>query len=401
MCNHHLQSSTSRVKHYRVSVHYHTHKCVQVLNRHNQWARDQSTNNSKVLRPLTIVALHPPLLGCIPHINSLLAKARTGDIPLWGWRRMSCHVDVFLVMELAALVFNPQRGLMQTSRASKITKALVSTVMGLALPTRNDIRDAFWRDYLTHAHADPSGTMGDVDSHVRTYAGVYPGSQPLSRAIKHYYRFDRWISYDMQAKCSHASCTYEQTQRVMLHALILPEYIVTTRGATVRETSIDHGVRRAILQSSGAFYQCPTCKDFNAVMRTKLIPTISLPRRIAVALDSSGQLCRSDPPLTLDICEGRVYTLVGVAMRSSAHYRCNILVGEAWFHYDDGGGIPKSEFVQVTGPTFRPFSSYTRRQLYYVLRPDAPGPAPQITVPGWLPTRGGPEGTNAQEEVVD
>ena len=334
-------------------------------------------------------------------MNRLLAKAMASDIPLWGWRRMSCHVDVFLVMELAALVFNPQRGLIQSSTSSKITKALVSTVMGLALPTRNDIRDEFWKAYLTHAHSDQPGTMGDVDSHVRTYAGVYPGSKPLSRAIKNYYMYDRWISYDMRAQCTHGTCTYAQTQKVMLHALTLPEYIVTTRGATVREFSIEHGVRRAILQSSGAFYQCPTCKDYNAVTRTKLIPTITLPQRIAVSMDSGGQLCRGDPPLTLDICEGRVYTLVGVAMRSSAHYRCNILVGDAWFHYDDGGGNPKSEFVQVTGPTYRPFPCYNRRQLYYVLRADAPGPTPQINVPGWLPTRSGPEGTNEQEEVVD
>ena len=53
------------------------------------------------------------------------------------------------MMELSALVYNPQRGLMRASRDSKITKALVATVLGLALPTQNEIRDEFWTKYLT------------------------------------------------------------------------------------------------------------------------------------------------------------------------------------------------------------------------------------------------------------
>ncbi len=83
---------------------------------------------------------------------------------------------------------------MHASRASRITKALVSTLMGLALDAKNNIRDDFWENYLTHAHSDAVGKMGDVDSHVRTYAGVYPGSKPLSAAVKDYYRYDRWIT---------------------------------------------------------------------------------------------------------------------------------------------------------------------------------------------------------------
>ena len=314
---------------------------------------------------------------------------------------MSCHVDVFLVMELAALVFNPQRGLMMESRECRITKALWATVCGLALPTKNDVRDRFWQKYLTHAHSDAIGTMGDVDSHVRTYAGVFPGSKRLSSALKEYYEFDRWITYNMRAECMQEQCTYTRTDKVMLHALILPEIIVTSKGTTTSEFSLTHGIRRAILQSNGAFFQCPTCKNFSSVTHTKIVNTITLPRRLVVALDSVGQLCMEDPPLTLDLCEGRMYTLTGIAMRTSGHYRCNVLVGGAWFHYDDGGGSPIPAFFQVTGPSYRPFGSYRRRLLYYVLAYDAPNLTPEIAIPSWMPARGGPAGENAQEEVVD
>ena len=243
--------------------------------------------------------------------------------------------------------------------------------------------------------------MGDVEAHVRTYAGVFPGSKPLSDAVKDYYRYDRWITYDMRAECTHAACAYTRTNKVMLHALTIPEYIVNTRGATTRELSLTHGIRRALLQSSGARYQCPTCKDFTSAIRTKIVDTITLPRRIAVALDSAGQLCREDPPLTLDLCEGRVYTLVGVAMRSTAHYRCNVLIGSTWLHYDDGGGIPRPQFYQITSPAYLPFTLYRRRLLFYVLPVDAPVRTPVINIPGWMSARGGPAGDNAQEEVID
>ena len=187
----------------------------------------------------------------------------------------------------------------------------------------------------------------------------------------------------------------------MLHALILPETIMNSKGDTVREYSLTHGIRRAILQSSGAYYQCPTCKAFSSVTHTKILDSITLPRRIAVALDSFGYLCLENPPLTLDICEGRVYTLAGVAMRTSGHYRCNVLVGGSWVHYDDGGGNPIPVVYQVTGPSYRPLGVYRRRLLYYVLPTDAPLETPKITVPGWMPARGGLAGENAQEEVVD
>ena len=305
------------------------------------------------------------------------------------------------MMELAAIVFNPQRGLVPASRSSRITTALVATVIGLALDTRNNIRDEFWAKYLTHAHSDALGTMGDVDSHVRTYAGVFPGSKPLPSEVKEYYGYDRWITYDMRADCTQAPCVYTETRRVMMHAIILPELIMTSKGATAREFSIEHGIKRAILQSSGAHYQCPACKDFNSVTHTKMVDTITLPRRLAVAMDSHGALCMEDPQVTLNICEGRVYTLVGVAMRSTAHYRCNIRIGEAWFHYDDGGGIPTPVFCRITGPSYVPFSLYRRRQLFYVLSSDAPVRTPKLTLPRWLPARGGPTGDNAQEEVVD
>ena len=314
---------------------------------------------------------------------------------------MSCHVDVFLLMELAALVLNPQRGLMLESRECRITKALVATTFGLALRTKNDVRDIFWKKYLTHAHSDAIGSMGDVDSHVRTYAGIFQGSKPLSDALKGYYTYDRWITYQMRAYCTQLPCTYTKTEKVMLHALTLPETIVTSKGATTREYSLTHGILRAILQSSGAYFQCPTCKTFSSVTHTKIIDTITLPRRIAVALDSVGQLCLEDPPLTLNLGEGRVYTLTGVAMRTSGHYRCNVLVAGAWFHYDDGGGNPIPVFVQVTGPSYRPVGSYRRRLLYYVLPIDAPLETPKLDVPPWMPPRGGPAGENAQEEVVD
>ena len=314
---------------------------------------------------------------------------------------MSYHVDVFLVMELAALVFNPQRALMLESRECRITKALVGTICGLALPSKNDRRDQFWQKYLTHAHSDRIGTMGDVDSHVRTFAGVFPGSSPLSPALKEYYKYDRWITYDMKVECTRPPCSYARTEKVMLHALILPETIVTSRGTTTREYSLTHGIRRAILQTSGALFQCPTCKVFQAVTRTKIVATITLPRRVAVALDSVGRLCLEDPPPMVDICEGRVYTLVGVAMRTTGHYRCNVLVDGAWFHYDDGGGNPIPTFFQVTGPSYRPFITFRRRLLYYVLPVDAPLRTLQIEIPNWMPARGGPAGENAQEEVVD
>ena len=124
---------------------------------------------------------------------------------------MSCHVDVFLMMELAAIVFNPQRGLAAASRSSKITTALVATVIGLALDTRNNIRDEFWAKYLTHAHSDALGTMGDVDSHVRTYAGVFPGSKPLPIVVKEYYGYDRWIRHAGRLYASPV-CVHRDTQ---------------------------------------------------------------------------------------------------------------------------------------------------------------------------------------------
>ena len=243
--------------------------------------------------------------------------------------------------------------------------------------------------------------MGDVEAHVRTFAGVFTGSKALSQQLKEYYTFDRWITYNMREECTVATCQYSRVHKVMSHALILPEFITTTNGSTKREFSIAHGVIRALLQSSGVRQQCPTCKDYRSILRTKQVNTISLPRRLVVGLDSAGNLCLEDPPDVLNICTGREYHLVGVAMRTSGHYRCNVRVGDAWFHYDDGGGIPTPKMHQVNSPSYKPFNIYRRRLLYYGLTEHAPNNTPPLAVPQWMPTHGAPEGENEQEEVLD
>ena len=341
------------------------------------------------------------MTGCGPVIAGLLARAAAGTIPLWGWRRMSCHVDVFLLMEHSAYVFNPERTLQYGASECNVTKGLLCTLMGLAMANRNDVRDFFWKTYLTHPHSDPVGSMGDVENHVRTFAGVYPGSPRLTTLLKILYKFDRWITYDSREECSAPECKYSVTRKVMLHALVLPEVIMTAKGTRACETSLHNGVIRAIVQSSGARQQCPECKDFTSLVRTKVVNTITLPRRLVVALDSSGKLCKEDPPLQLNICDGRSYTLVGVAIRNSGHYRCNVRIGDAWFHYDDGGGCPTPTFKQITHPSYIPFTSYTRRMLYYSLSSDAPLRSPKLQIPAWMPRRGAPEGENAQEELVE
>ena len=214
---------------------------------------------------------------------------------------MSCHLDVFLMMEHAAFVYDPKRGLLRESSACKLTKALVCLFMALSLPNKNDLRDAFWAKYMTHAHSDAVGSMGDVEAHVRTFAGVFTGSKALSQQLKEYYTFDRWITYNMREECTVATCQYSRVHKVMSHALILPEFITTTNGSTKREFSIAHGVIRALLQSSGVRQQCPTCKDYHSILRTKQVNTISLPRRLVVGLDSAGNLCLEDPPDVLNI----------------------------------------------------------------------------------------------------
>ena len=334
-------------------------------------------------------------------LSDILSRAATGNIPLWGWGRMSCHVDVFLLMEYAVYVFNTDRGTLYGTSQCGITKALMCTLMGVAMPNRNAVRDFFWKTYLTHAHSDPIGSMGDIETHVRTFGGMYPGSQPVPSLLKIFYKVDRWVTYDMQEACETAGCKYKETRKVMLHALVLPEVIMNTKGERTYEISLAHGIFRAILQSSGVRQKCPECKDYSSVVRTKMVHTISLPRRLAVALDSSGRLCREEPPMSLDICKGRAYQLVGVAIRNSGHYRGNVRIGAEWYQYDDGGGCPTPAFFRVPSPSYLPSASYHRRLLYYSLRADAPLKTPQLRVPSWMPARGGPEGDNVQEEIVE
>jgi hypothetical protein len=340
-------------------------------------------------------------LGCGPTLDGLLRRAADRVFPLWGWARMSCHVDVFLLMEHAAYVFNPERVVQYGTSECNVTKGLICALMGLARADRNAVRDVFWKAYLTHAHSDPLGRMSDVDNHVRTFAGIYPGSARLTTLLKIFYKFDRWITYDMMETCSVTTCNYIMTRKVMLHALVLPEVIMTPKGETAYEASLKHGMIRAIVQSSGVLQKCPACKDCRSLVRTKAVDTITLPRRLVVALDSNGRLCKEHPPLRLEICEGRSYTLVGVALRNSGHYTCNVLVGDRWFHYDDGGGCPTPVFKQITYPTYLPSSTYNRRMLYYSLSADAPLLTPSIHVPTWMPARGAPEGGNDQEELVE
>ena len=205
----------------------------------------------------------------------------------------------------------------------------------------------------------------------------------------------------LRENCTTVNCNHSKTHKVMMHALVLPEIIMTEKGTREYETSLTHGVLRALMQSSGVRQKCPECKDYTSLLRTKLVETITLPRRLAVALDSGGRLCNEDPPVSLDICDGRAYVLVGIAIRNSAHYRCNVRIGDGWYHYDDGGGSPKPVFFPITSPSYVPFPSYKRRMLYYSLRSDAPVRGAQLRVPPWMAIRGGTEGDNCQEELVE
>ena len=341
------------------------------------------------------------MLGCAGVLSGLLERVVGGSIQLWGWNRMSCHVDVFLLMEHAAYVFNPARIEQYGTADCTVTKGLLCTLMGLAMPNRNAVRDLFWKAYLTKPHSDPLGMVGDVENHVRTFACVYPGSGRLTTLLKILYKVDRWITYDMKEECGIPECNYSVTRKVMLHALVLPEVIMEPDGTKCYEHSLAHGVVRAILQSSGVLQKCPQCKDCTSLVRTKVIDTITLPRRLAVAMDSSGRLCQQHPPLRLLLGKERAYTLVGVAIRNTGHYRCNVRIADGWFHYDDGGGSPQPVFKQIPNPAYVPSTMYNRRMLYYALSSDASLIGPKLRVPSWMPARGAPEGGNDQEEVVE
>ena len=314
---------------------------------------------------------------------------------------MSCHVDSFLLMEMAAFVFNPERGGLPGLHTCTITKAFLRTVAGLASAgTKNTIRDDFWKDYLVHPHAEAYSRMDDVEVHVRTYSGVYPDSPKLPPQLQAAYTTDRWITYMLHAECVTAECSYQSTQRVMKYALELPDLVHSTVGTSMQEVTIHHGILRAIMQSSSVCTKCPFCKSQTSVLRTKLIETITLPTRLTVGFISTGKLATTHPPETIQIGT-REYYLIGVALKNSGHYQCNVIINGVWYNYCDDAGSPRPTLSRVTGPSFRPSIYYGRRILYYSLRAGPSGPGPQLEIPRWMAVRGGPEGDSGVEEVVD
>ena len=297
----------------------------------------------------------------------------TGVTRPWANNRGSCHIDIFLALELSAFVFAPWRLDNPELPDSAVAMRLIDLLRNDNVLARDADRDSFWLHHMAWSnvrqHAGRFGRMDDVDAHLITMTDL-KSSNDVSPLLR-----DRCLVTQAEMSCTATNCSYTNTVNQAVHAVLLADAWLDANGTLHYIDRVAEGVDRYLYQKSGFLSRCPMCLRPDTVLTDKKYDAIQLPALLIVTLPSTGRLANKNPTPVLEMSLDWVYSLVGVGMcKPHSHYVCNILSEGEWLHYDD---VPRKGVLKMVKCKGKPMEGldanflprdYGRRVLYYSLQ---------------------------------
>ena len=328
-------------------------------------------------RSYVCLSKEPPVFRCNIHhlstkeeiqraLNSAVLRLTNLKYPPPQWKRNSCHLDCFLLSELAFYTANVDNIAHDVHAFPRVTQRLLRVLVTLGIYGFKTLleQDVFRDDYRTYelsqltepARAAMEATDGTGDyawhSHMVTSLAKREGEDSAR-----YMQEERMIGIGVKQTCSSpieyhngGSVTYTK------YLTFIPATInwyprcdrvasTTLRAADFEagEGGIEHGslqnnVLSHILRPVGDETPCcenDWCVRHMAKVTYEKIPTLSrLPRSLEI--DSGLNPAYSNKQTEFSLLLGtHTYQLIAIVLESKGHFTLIVKLGKKWWYYDD------------------------------------------------------------------
>jgi hypothetical protein len=249
-----------------------------------------------------------------------------------AWRyngRQSCHLDTFLVCELAGYIGRgrePNHPRRRELELINLLKSIVNEKEG------ESARDLFWQ---THDFSK-FGKVDDVLVHIDWLVDGCNSGNPISwDDATRDFNNDRVLRYNTTIVCSHG-CENRKKLKQLASLIIGSGYYSQPEQTSpfVPFTSLEDAINRTILQSDMTEKTCIAgCNGKRHIVKN--LDAVNMPRLLVVAA-SEDKVQFKEFSSTLNIGEAQ-YELVGVAFKSPGHYACTAKLRSrgGWVTFND------------------------------------------------------------------
>ena len=278
----------------------------------------------------------------------------------WSWKANSCHLDCFLMVELAffhQLASIPNMLVDGLVRSSLPLQRLFKVLLAVGTPEQDNLRDAYWAmEISTYKRRPDFGKIADYDLHREHLhaAHVKTGGVPLNT-----------VETTSRVTCSVADHPGGPGTRTRRYSTIeaqsiwfsLPDDLsasqadidgkpqwTTAKARKHSHTGAEDVLCTLLARSDVCQAPCKTCPR-GTVTTEKLLEGVLMPATL-----SFGVFQASNIPIRPHFNFGGIaYGLIGVVFGNEKHFACNIKLGDYWYHYD-GLGMPERAPTVKGGP---------------------------------------------------
>ena len=263
----------------------------------------------------------------------------------WTWTKNSCHLDCWLLVELA--VYNTlarRKSFTDDLVLSSVRlKRLFKVLLEVGASNQDQLRDSYWameiEEYRGPSARADFGKVADYDLHRNlVYSDV---------AVKHLTS----LSLCRAESCS--SPTHEDIRQcVQVQSIQATDswYSMPPDNQPVQrqvDTDMqwqmpsvvehDHAdaadmIATMVARSDSQIVKCKTCSDLHFVSTTKVLEEVRMP--ISLTFNVFGAAMPIKQTFKLG---GLKYDLIGVVFGNGGHFICNVQLNGRWFSYDDLG----------------------------------------------------------------
>jgi hypothetical protein len=331
--------------------------------------------------------VEPPVFRCDIHHLSTKSEIRSAlgaavlrltnlKYPPPQWKRNSCHLDCFLLSELAFYTAHADNIAHDVHALPRVTQRLLRVLVTLGIYGFQTLleQDIFRDDYRCYelsqltemARTAMESTNGTGDyawhTHMVTSLAMKEGGDSAA-----FIQNERMIGIGVKTTCSCQS-TYHSDDSVphtkfltfvpatikwFPHGDSTASTVMSTEdfeagGGGIEHGSLQNNVLSHILRPVGDDAPCDdndSCKRNMAKVTYEKIPTLTrLPRSLEI--DSALDPAYASKPTEFTLLLGtHTYNLIAVVLESAGHFTMIVRLGTRWWYYDD---LRNEEYVDNT-----------------------------------------------------
>ena len=283
-------------------------------------------------------------------------EAMCNSRKVFPWRNNSCHLDTWLMTELAVsgvvAAQYPDLEYLLPGAPTMFQKALLRVLLSACTPAALSIKEAFW------------AWLCDEESYNEDSFGKFGSALDYDLLLdKHGWRGRSTLSFAITTTCTNINhppivrTTHMIQPRVGSYWYNMPDQWAILRDSkgrctvdpviSTRHVSIPDYLESLLCRSDGETEECTSCDGAHFLTHRKDPKTILLPPTMVLQVEAKEAGEDIVPPDLAFEFGGVSYKLVAVTFGSGSHFNCHLLLEDKWYAYDGMGNRRRNDQLLV------------------------------------------------------